>query len=62
VDRAKLQAVRLPEEKEMVESLSRSVNLPVLRRLGKENPPPLSPLCELFQGRRAQEAKSCRRK
>jgi len=38
VDRAKLQIVRLPEEKEMVESLSRSVNLPVLRRLAKENP------------------------
>jgi len=38
MDRAKLQIVRLPEEKEMVESLSRSVNLPVLRRLAKENP------------------------
>jgi uncharacterized tellurite resistance protein B-like protein len=40
VDRAKLELLRLPDEKELLESLSRSVNLPVLCRLAKENPPP----------------------
>ena len=39
MDRAKLELLRLPDEKELLESLSRSINLPVLRQLARESPP-----------------------
>lgn len=39
MDRAKLESLRLPDERELLESLSRSINLPVLRQLAKEDPP-----------------------